>query len=81
MSVLHRIDDSPSYPDSARWFQRAEQLAAYTGAVRAVGVREANKRPAAPAEPVFDAASLPWVRGPLADAWGPIASHVVVSDA
>lgn len=78
MSVLHRVDDSPSYPDSARWFQRAEQLIWYQGAVRAVGLREAAEQAPAP-EPEFDPASLPWVHGPVADAWGQVASHVVVS--
>jgi hypothetical protein len=78
MSVLHRIDDSPSYPDSARWFERAEQLVHYPGAVRAAGMREAS---ATPPEPEFNTKNLPWVQGPVADNWGPIASHVVVSDA
>lgn len=44
MSVFHRIDDSATYPDSARWFERAEQLVHYDGAVRALALREAQDR-------------------------------------
>jgi len=39
MSRFHRIDDSPSYPNGARWFTRAERLAHYFGAVRAAVIR------------------------------------------
>ena len=79
MSVLHRIDNSRSFPDSAVWFQRAEQLVHYQGAVRAAGMREAHERQE-PAEPEFDPKSLPWVRGPIGNNWGTVATHVVVSD-
>lgn len=83
MSVLHRIDDSPSYPNSARWFERASQLNRYAGAV-AWSVREQEvverPTPVSTEQVKTQPEGRGWVRGPIADNFGDICSYAAVSD-
>lgn len=72
MSVFHRID-TDTYGNGARWFELAELLPYYDGAVRGRVHREATR----PAEqPAFD--QVPPASPVQSDELGPISTYAVV---